>query len=320
MRSQMGGLGTPPQMNVALDEFALELEALLVSSDCRGMARVRAQWQSGYLRRAAEMLLRHHQRVAIVSGFPVGDSYETDGPAGAMALLQAIKACGGAAQLYGIEPYIERLRGCEAFVPGLQDNDLVAIVNDDQVSAQFRQKLADFAPTLLIFVEVPGRAIDGCCYNMRFEDITDRTLAWELLLELAPCPSIAFADGGNELGMGAAADALKQLSIAPAISTTDALVLSDISNWGAYGLLALLSVYVQKDLLQGFRLSGLLEQLSRNGIVDGVTGVASASEDGLPAASGEALLHTLRERSRAFTAAQLESASACSGDESPLTV
>ena len=308
MRSKEGGQGIPPQTNSALEEFALELEALLVSSDCRGMARVRAQWQSGYLRRAAEMLLRHHQRVAIVSGFPVGKSYETDGPAGAMALLQAIKACGGRAQLYGIEPYIERLRGCEDFVPGLKDSDLVAIVNDDQVSAEFRQHLSNFAPTLLVFVEVPGRAVDGCCYNMRYEDITARTLAWEQFLELAPCPSIAFADGGNELGMGAAADALKQLSIAPAISTTDALVLSDISNWGAYGLLALLSVYMRKDLLRGFRLTGLLEQLNRNGIVDGVTGMASPSEDGLPAASGEAMLRTLRKRSRAFTAAQLESA------------
>lgn len=312
MHSQIGGQGIPPQTISALDRFALDIEALLVSSDCRGMARVRAQWQSGYLRRAAEMLLQHHQRVAIVSGFPVGESYETDGPAGAMALLQAIKVCGGTAQLYGIKSYIERLRGCEPFVPGLKDSDLVAIANDDQVSAQFRQHLTSFSPTLLVFVEVPGRAVDGCCYNMRYEDITDRTLAWEQLLELASCPSIAFADGGNELGMGAVADALKQLSIAPAVSTTDALVLSDISNWGAYGLLALASVYVEKDLLQGFHLSGLLEQLSRNGIVDGVTGVASASEDGLPAVSGEAMLRTLRERYRAFTTVQLESAESAS--------
>ena len=309
MYSLTDALPVPLQTESALDEFALELEALLVSSDCRGMARVRAQWQSGYLRRAVEMLLRHSERVAIVSGFPVRESYETDGPPGAMALLQGIKACDGEAKLYGIAPYIERLRGCEAFVAGLEDSDLVAIANDDQVIAQFRQQLASFAPTLLVFVEVPGHAIDGCYYNMRYEDISDRTLAWERLLELAPCPSIAFADGGNELGMGAAADALKQLSIAPAVSATDALVLADISNWGAYGLLALASVYVQKDLLQGFHLTGLLEKLSRNGIVDGVTGAATASEDGLPAVSGEAMLRALRERSRAFRAAQLECAS-----------
>ncbi|MEX2963157.1 glutamate cyclase domain-containing protein [Microbulbifer sp. TYP-18] len=285
--------GVNPQ-KTSVSALALQLEELLVSSDRRGMAQVRQLWTPGYLHTAAELFVRHCQRVVIVSGFPVGETYETDGPAGAIALLQGVKDCGGQARLVGFTPYIDRLRNCVAGLPQLNQRDLLALDRSGDVCEQLQGYMAGFAPTLLIFVAVPGQAADGCYYNPRFEDISDRTLPWEKLLELADCYSIAIADSGNHLGMGRVADPLARLSIVPAVSWTDGLVIADIANWGACGLLALASAFVRKNLLRNLHLTPLLEVLSRSGIVDSVTGMATASEDGLPAFSGEAVVTTLR--------------------------
>ncbi|WP_237065382.1 glutamate cyclase domain-containing protein [Microbulbifer guangxiensis] len=303
-----------------LTALALEIEARLVRLDRRGMGRVRDAWQRGYLDSSVRALLRQRARVLIVSGFPVGDSFETDGPAGALMLAAALKRLGSEVGILGLPQFLSQLREAATL---LDLGPEVLLSCESSVSGEdwadrpepydwLPQVVNTFCPTLLVFVEVPGIASDGCHYNMRGANISARTHGWESLLSMCGCPSLAFADGGNELGMGCVGTALQQLDIEPAVASTDHLVIADVSNWGVYGAIALASAYTGRDLFPSPALDSLLETLNRSGIVDGVTGVADPTEDGLPADHGASLIAELRQLSA--TRAFRQSAEALSAD------
>lgn len=258
--------------------LGMQMEALLVACDLRGMGSVRNNRYSGYLLRAVKTLLRHRQRVAIVSGFPVNNGFETDGAAGAIALAQGLRQLGSNVSLLGAEEYIAALARSAPALPA----GCFTPIQKSGSAQQLQGFVERFQPTLLVFIEVPGHCADGRYRNMRFEDISDRTLPWEPLLKLADCPSVAFADGGNELGMGRIQLQLKGLPIACATAATDELVIADVSNWGVYGTLALASVCVGQSLLQDFSVAECLQALNRQGVVDGVTGATTPTEDGIP--------------------------------------
>jgi hypothetical protein len=286
-----------PNASALVPALALEIEERLVRLDQRGMGRVREEWRTGYLNEAVDALFQERARVLIVSGFPIGETFETDGPAGALVLASALREFGSEVALAGLPTYLSQLREGAALM-GLEDNLLYQSSNLESgadASAPLHRLVEQFRPTLLVFVEVPGSASDGNYYNMRRENISARTFDWELLLSACNCPSIAFADGGNELGMGRVGSALRQLDIEPAVSATDHLVISDVSNWGVYGAVALASARARRDLFPSLSIETLLQALNLSGIVDGVTGAATPTEDGLPAARGEGLIRELRQ-------------------------
>ncbi len=61
----------------------------------------------------------------------------------------------------------------------------------------------------------------------------------------AHCPTIAIGDGGNEIGMGNALEGLQQLDIIPAVTPCDELLIADVSNWAAFGLIALMGLWAK---------------------------------------------------------------------------
>ena len=264
--------------------LAAQIEGLLVAGNLRGMETVRNSGYRDYLLPAVQTLLQHRQRVAIVSGFPVSGHYETDGPAGAIALARGLRALGSEVSLLGMREYAELLAEAlpNAVPEGKEIAKSVFPVDRESFEERMDQFLNWFSPTLIVFIEVPGAAVDGHYRNMRFELIDDGVLPWELMLSKADCPTLAIADGGNELGMGQVRKQLQDLPVSCATATTDELVIADVSNWGAYGLLALASACIRRPLLDGFVLSECLEALVDVGMVDGVTGCAIATEDGLP--------------------------------------
>ncbi|MBY6188962.1 DUF4392 domain-containing protein [Microbulbifer agarilyticus] len=273
-------------------QLAMQLEALMVAGNLRGMGTVRDSGYRGFLRDSVQAFLRNAERVAIVSGFPVGDHFETDGPAGAVALANGLEQMGAEVALLGTAPYAEALS--KALPAAITNGDQLAArivpIQKTQCEAQLKEFVGNFKPTLVIFIEVPGAGSDGTHRNMRFEDISEQTLSWETLLPLVACPTIAIADGGNELGMGLVGSHLEQLPIACASASTDHLVLADVSNWGAYALLALASACVGRSLLEGFELETCLNSLVEAGFVDGVTQCSVATEDGLPLARSESFI------------------------------
>jgi hypothetical protein len=94
--------------------------------------------------------------------------------------------------------------------------------------------------------------------------------------------------------MGNIPEAIATLDIRGAVTRCDELLVADVSNWGAYGLLLFLGLWSGRDLLGEVSPRTLLHYLSERGSVDGVTGENTLTEDGLPPEEGEALIEQLR--------------------------
>ena len=114
-------------------------------------------------------------------------------------------------------------------------------------------------------------------------------------MKWAECPTIAVGDGGNEIGMGKVIHALKKLDIVPSVTSADELIVADVSNWGAYGMIAFLGLWQQQDLLAKIRPLAILQYLSELGSVDGVTRINQLTEDGLPVGEGQSVIAQLRQ-------------------------
>ena len=79
------------QTDLALSQ---SIEDLLVARNLRGMRDVQPALTPGYYLRAAKLLMACKGTVLIGTGFPVLDSFETDGPVGALALYQTLEYLG----------------------------------------------------------------------------------------------------------------------------------------------------------------------------------------------------------------------------------
>lgn len=267
--------------------FDEAVEALLVTRNLRGMAGVRAGLSPGYVQRAARHLYRS-QRVLIGTGFPVAGTFETDGPVGAIALYRSLEALGGQCWLVCAEPL------CRALSADFRVLPLLAVTAED-AREEARSRLAETTPDAIVSIERPGRAADGAYYNMRGEDISAACGIFDPYLDQATCPTIAIGDGGNEIGMGKVADIIAKLDIIGSATTCDELLVADVSNWGAYGIIAYLSLWSGRDLLADIRPRETLAYLSSRGSVDGVSRENTLTEDGLDAAEGEALIAQLQQ-------------------------
>lgn len=264
------------------------IEAMLVARNHRGMADVREQLAPGYLLRAAQRISASSGRVYILTGFPVGDSFETDGPAGAMALYRLCQHLGSDPVILSDAQVVEALRN---------DFNCLSLPNsrDDAASAGAAADMLYGAhpPELFISIERPGSAADGRCYNMAGHDITGRCCDAEPYLVKANCPTIAIGDGGNELGMGKVLDSLSKLNIQPAVSTCDELVVADVSNWAAYTLCAVTRWLTDPEARTEHHIQEDLEYLVARGAIDGVTGDATPTEDGFSAEEGKRLMQAV---------------------------
>ena len=223
-------------------ELSSAIEALLVKRNPRGMASIRQVLPAGYYARAARVLYNARGTVLIGTGFPVLDTFETDGPVGAIALYQTL-------QQLGAKPVIV----CGKPLSGVLQQDYrvheIAVSNRAGRREEARLALELWQPDAVVSIERPGLSTDGRYYNMRGEDITPRSAFFDPYLDSAACPTIAIGDGGNEIGMGNIKAAIATLDINASVTTCDELLVADVSNWGAYGLIALLAMWSGRDLL-----------------------------------------------------------------------
>ncbi len=263
------------------------IEALLVARNPRQMQTARAALRPGYYLRAAELLHGLRGTVLIGTGFPVGDTFETDGPVGAIALYQGLEALGAQPVIACATPLADAMAA---------DYRILALDRDpaDGGEQAATTWLAANSPAAVISIERPGRTTDGRYYNMRGEDISSRCGAFDPFLTRATCPTIGIGDGGNEIGMGKIAEAIAALDIRVAVTSCDELLVADVSNWGAYGLLAFLALWSERDLLGAFSPLATLRYLSERGSVDGVTRKNTLTEDGMPPTEGDAVIGEIR--------------------------
>ena len=95
-------------------------------------------------------------------------------------------------------------------------------------------------------------------------------------------PTVGVGDGGNEIGMGNVQEVIAQkLSLVPCVVKCTYLVIASVSNWGAYGLCAALSVLTSQQLVQDIGwVEAFLNRTVEIGSVDGVTHERIAHVDG----------------------------------------
>jgi hypothetical protein len=264
------------------------IEELLVARNLRHMQRARSALQPAYYLRAAQYLREIRGTVIIGTGFPVTDTFETDGPVGAIALYHSLEELGA-------EPVIACGPPLSGAIAGDYRTLELTARNLHAASEEATAALERLQPSAIVSIECPGLTSDGHYYNMRGENITPRCAFFDPYITLANCPTIAIGDGGNEIGMGNIAAAIDELDITAAVTGCDELLVADVSNWGAYGLIALLATWDGRDLLARRSPLAILDYLSARGSIDGVTRKNTLTEDGLDATEGIELIQQLRE-------------------------
>jgi len=268
-------------------QLSQQIEDLMVARNPRGMKTVQKELQPGYYRRAARLMRDLKGTVLIGTGFPVVDTFETDGPVGAIALYNALETLGA-------HPIIVCGAPLSAAMSDRYRVHEIQVGPHEQRDQEAQSALQTLQPELIISIERPGMAADGNYYNMRGEDISPRAACFDTFMDQADCPTIAIGDGGNEIGMGNIQEALQKLDIVPASTTCTELVIADVSNWAAHGLIALLGWWSNRDLLADIDSLAILQYLSERGSVDGVTRENQLTEDGLPAQEGISVIQSLR--------------------------
>ena len=220
-----------------------------------------------FLHNSARMFLDNYERVLLITGFPIPPMMraETDGPPGTLAIAKAVETLGGRAEIL---TYPEVKEALEPFRLSFTDEPEI-----DNYS-------------LVIAVETPGRARDGKYYSMSGLEITREAFDWAVLKarELG-VPTIGIGDGGNEAGMGKIRELVEKYvplgkKIASVIET-DELILSAVSNWGAYGLVAQASVEFGRELLPDWDERTIVRIMSKLGLIDGVSKALTPTVDGI---------------------------------------
>jgi hypothetical protein len=249
---------------------------------------VSAHAPPGLLAPAAEALTAA-ERVIIVTGFCIRSAKvgETDGPPGALSLADALRQNGKEVLLL-TDDFSARL--LEAGLAVYRNAIPVALLAPPQekADASIDSLLASFAPTHVVAVERPGSAANGHRYSMRGEILDDLVPAADRLFtsEERKHATLGIGDGGNELGLGSLRDTLSRyVDLGETIfcaTAADHAIPAGISNWGAYALVAALSIFAGKLLIRAPEYErAVLEAVVAAGAVDGRTKQRALSVDGL---------------------------------------
>ena len=163
-------------------------------------------------------------------------------------------------------------------------------LEETQARNEAQRIIGEFRPTAVIAVERAGMTPKGTYHNMLGQDYSQGRARIDYLVEQATSsgiPTIGVGDGGNEIGMGAIAEAVHQHvphgEVLCAKLATDVLLPAGVSNWGCYAIQAALAVIAGKpDLLHTAAMEKRLVEAAANaGLVDGNTGKCEATVDGL---------------------------------------
>lgn len=163
--------------------------------------------------------------------------------------------------------------------------------------------LDELAPALVFSTERVGRNAEGIYCNMRGVDFGQGRARIDYVFDEAlrrGIRSVAVGDGGNEIGMGMVAEAVR--AHVPhgerigAITPADVLVTAACSNWGCYGIVAAMAQRTgDAKLLHTPELEErLLLRGVEVGLINSVDGVVDPNVDGIPLAAHKAIVELIR--------------------------
>lgn len=260
------------------------IEDIILQKDQRGVSALKSLLPSDYCTQAAQYLLDHPGTTVITTGFYIlyGDAVETDGPPGALAIGNALKQLGRrvvyVTDTY-CKPVMESLVGPETQVVDFP------ITGSSESETYADNLLKQLDPALLISIERCSPSRDGIYRNMKSVDVSEYTAKIDVLFRLHD-HSIGIGDGGNEIGMGLLENEIPtfpKLPKNPAATPCKHLVITSVSNWGGWGLVAALSRLTGKNLLPSVEEEAeWVRKCVAMGVVDGFTGEAKEYVDGFP--------------------------------------
>lgn len=273
------------------------IEDIILDRDRRGISALAPYLPEGFCGEAADLVLDNPGPVIIVTGFYIlsAGAAETDGPPGAIAIGKALRTIGHdvfyVTDKYA-EPIITPIVGNESSVVDFP-------ITDDVASKDFAAGLiSDIQPSMIISIERCGPTEDGVYRNMRNKDITENTARLDTLFYNHP-NTIGIGDGGNEIGMGNLSTVISEVDSLvdkSCITKTAKLVISSVSNWGGYGLVAAMSIRCQRNLLISVREE---EQIVRSvvdmGAVDGISNKCEYKVDGFSIEENSEIIVQLHE-------------------------
>ena len=249
------------------------IEDIILQDDIRGMKALRAHMKDGWLDSSAQLLLDHPGKILIVTGFYIlrASEPETDGPPGAVAIGEALKALGNTVAYVTDAPCMTSMRAIAG------DDEVIEFpITTHNESLKFAHDLlAEHAPSALISIERAGLVGDGTYRNWKGLDFSEHNAKIDHMFEQHPY-SVGIGDGGNEIGMGNmrhVIPSIENLPDDPCVTTTTELITASVSNWGGYGLVAALSLKTRKNLLpsvnQGYQ---WVKDIVLVGAVEGMSG------------------------------------------------
>ncbi len=198
---------------------------------------------------------------------------ETDGPPGAVSLARALTLGLGARPIITVEDHCVTPQRRATHAGGLnvleydqlQERSNGATIlpftkDPDAASNQSVEFLDTYKPAAVIGVEKVGPNDAGVIHSANGTDVSEGRAKVAPLFDLATerdILTVGIGDNGNEIGFGNIQDAVRDIQPYGATCDcpcgegavcrvpTDHLLVSNVSNWGAYGLNALLAILTE---------------------------------------------------------------------------
>lgn len=273
------------------------IESVLVRDSRRGAMSL-ADLVQGDLKAAVTSIVNTVDRhIVIVTGFnvptPLGPTPETDGPVGAAALAAACLAIGARVSVVTDSPCASVVRAALCGYGGLESIPVLVAQSpscEHEIAVVDLVKKFEKGTSHVVFIERPGIAADGT-YRSMAGIVLEDVACLDALVGLDGAFVIGIGDGGNEVGMGklpstAIGSAVEHGLKIASVTSCDALIVSAVSNWGAFGLAALVLALSAPTGLNQFapldltaHRASLLATVGA-GAIDGVTGEHTESVDG----------------------------------------
>lgn len=275
----------------------MTIEDIILDHDRRGISELRPHVPARFCDEAAALVLEHPGTAFVATGFYIlaAKAAETDGPPGAVVIGNALEALG-----YRVVYVTDRYgAGLMSAIKSPNSQVVEFPIADNGTSKRTAVELLDqLSPSVLISIERCGFTEEGKYRNMHGQDISEYNAKIDHLFAEHP-HTVGIGDGGNEIGMGNVASAIPTVATLvklPCVTRTSRLVLSSVSNWGGYGLVASLSKLKGTNLLPTIEEDrDLIRRTVDAGAVDGMSTRQEYKVDGFTLEENSATLQRLHD-------------------------